>query len=747
MSRHPARSPHLSVAVAVSLLIPSAAALAQSGTNDTAVEQPVRKEKEDAARKDAIQTVEVKGAASSYDPRRDDTASKTVLNAEEIRKYGDDNIFDVLKRAPGVTVTGKTLRMRGLGAGYTQILVNGDRPPPGFSLDALTPDQIERIEIVRAASAEFSMQAIAGTINVVLRKVVSKPQRDLRFSAFRSQESRNLNAGGTLGEKKGQLSYILNGTLYAGDNAFTSWSADRFYAPDGRLTQSRESPYNGRGNYRGIALFPRLSWKLDNGDELNLSPGLQATRSSWAGSALTTNLVGTFPDPDYLEYYQSSPNSSRMQRIEVNWVAKLAGGKLDLTLSTERSRNTSDSINDMYTAGRALRLVRDWDSETEGRRTSLRSKFTRSLFDGHALSTGIDTSIETSDQLRVRDEQLGPGAGLPAPTRLVETFEPEIRRLAGYVQDEWSVDKQLSLYLGARWEGVKTDSEASGLAPTHSNTHVLSPVAQALYKLPGAEGSSSSSSRQLRLALTRTYKAPTIEQLTARRYESALNTRFNADSGGNPDLQPELARGIDLTYEHFLPQGAMFSASASRREITDYIRTRLDLDPDGRWVYRPVNDGDALVRSFEAELKLPGKLLADAAAGFDLRAAVTRNWSRVASVPGPDNRLDAQTPLSANFGADWRKGDLSLGASLAYQQGGWVRVSDAQTQRQQTRRDLDAYALWKLNPRYQLRLSLNNILGMDQTQDRLYRDAAGTSRELSFQPGSVRAGVNLEMKL
>ena len=119
----------------------------------------------------------------------------------------------------------------------------------------------------------------------------------------------------------------------------------------------------------------------------------------------------------------------------------------------------------------------------------------------------------------------------------------------------------------------------------------------------------------------------------------------------------------------------------------------------------------------------------------------------MASVPGPDNRLDAQTPLSANFGVDWRKGDLSLGASLAYQQGGWVRVSDAQTQRQQTRRDLDTYALWKLNARYQLRVSLNNLLGMDQTQDRLYQDAAGTSRELSFQPGSVRAGVNLEMKL
>jgi outer membrane receptor for ferric coprogen and ferric-rhodotorulic acid len=103
--------------------------------------------------------------------------------------------------------------------------------------------------------------------------------------------------------------------------------------------------------------------------------------------------------------------------------------------------------------------------------------------------------------------------------------------------------------------------------------------------------------------------------------------------------------------------------------------------------------------------------------------------------------------MSANLGVDYRKGALTMGASLAYQQGGWVRVSEAQTQRQQTRRDLDTYALWKLNAHYQVRLSLSNLLGMDTTSDRLYQDAAGVSRELGYQPGSVRAGLNLEMKL
>jgi outer membrane receptor for ferrienterochelin and colicins len=686
-----------------------------------------------------VQKVEVKGAAADYDPRRDDTASKTVLNAEEIRKYGDDNIYDVLKRAPGVTVTGKTLRMRGLGAGYTQILVNGDRPPPGFSLDALTPDQIERIEIVRAATAEFSMQAIAGTINIVLRKVVSKPQRDLRMSAYGSGDSKGVSAGGTLGDKKGDLSWFLNAYLYGGRNENETWSADRFTVPSGELLQSRETRYGGDGGYRGAVLFPRLSWKLADGDQLNLSAGLQATRSDWRGGSRNDNLVGTFPAPDYVETLQGTPTRQAMGSLEVNWVAKLAGGRLDLTLSGERSRNTNDSLNDLYTEGRAQRLLRDWDSVTRAHRASLRSKYTRSLFDGHSMTAGLEGSVQKSEETRDRQDRVD----AQAPTRLLETFAPEIARLAGFVQDEWNVSKQFSLYMGARWEGVQTDSETTGMADTRSRNHVLSPVGQALYKLAGG--------RQLRLALTRTYKAPTVQQLTARRYESAVNTRFNADSGGNPDLRPELANGIDVSYEHFMPEGATVSASASRRAISDYIRTRLDLDENGRWVYRPLNDGDALVRSLQLEAKLPDKALAKLigpmAGGLDLRASFSRNWSEVSSVPGPGNRLDAQTPMLATLGADWRKGSLTLGSSLAWQQGGWVRVSDAQSRRQQSRRDLDGYLLWKLDAHYQLRFSVNNLLGMDNSSDQVYEDAAGSSRELSFQRGYARANLSLEMKL
>jgi outer membrane receptor protein involved in Fe transport len=538
--------------------------------------------------------------------------------------------------------------------------------------------------------------------------------------------------GGTWGEKVGNLSYFVNGSAFAGHNEFHTRGADSLVQPGGLAAQARVSSYRGGGAYRGIVLFPRLNWKIDDANELNLSAGMQASSHAWSGFSHNDNLVGAFGDPDWIDMPGRSSGDQWMMRGEIGWIAKVGGGKLDLSLSGERSRDDNDNATDYFSAGRAHHLLRDWDTVYRPRRTSFRGKFTRTLFDGHSLVAGVDASRQRNDDTRDRRDQQD-----DAPeTHVVESFRPDVARLAAFVQDEWSVTKQLSVYAGGRWEGVRTDS-----GTTASRSHVLGPVAQTLYKFPDKSG------RQVRLALTRTYKAPTVDQLTARRYLSALNTRFSPDSSGNPGLKPELANGIDVAFEQYWPEGGMVAVSGTQRLITDTIRTRLDLDPDGRWIYRPLNDGGARVRSLEAELKLPLRRVSAAAAGFDLRASVTRNWSAVDTVPGPGNRLDGQTPMSANVGLDYRKDKLSLGASMAYQEGGWVRISGAQSRRQHTRRDVDAYAAWKLDAHLQLRFTLNNILGMDNASESFYEDASGLSRQASWQQGATRVGVNVELKM
>jgi outer membrane receptor protein involved in Fe transport len=134
------------------------------------------------------------------------------------------------------------------------------------------------------------------------------------------------------------------------------------------------------------------------------------------------------------------------------------------------------------------------------------------------------------------------------------------------------------------------------------------------------------------------------------------------------------------------------------------------------------------------------------APAVDLRASVSRNWSTVESVPGPGNRLDQQTPLSANVGIDYKAGQLTTGASFGFKNGGMVRISQQQASYQTVRRDLDVYALWKFTPKTQLRLSLSNILNQDYVNATSYAEPTGTVTRTSIFPGYVSARAQLEMK-
>ena len=107
--------------------------------------------------------------------RAQSTTTSIVVGRDEILRHGDGTLSDVLKRQPGITVDaspGKAaaIRMRGMGGGYVALLLNGLPAPAGFALESLGPDVIERIEIQRTATAETSSQAVAGTINVILRR-------------------------------------------------------------------------------------------------------------------------------------------------------------------------------------------------------------------------------------------------------------------------------------------------------------------------------------------------------------------------------------------------------------------------------------------------------------------------------------------------------------------------------------------------------------------------------------------------
>ena len=292
----------------------------------------------DAKPQEKLQRVEIDGRASDESVRRASTASKIVISREEIDRYGDSTLGEVIKRLPGVTTGGRPgrggeIRMRGMGGGYTQVLVNGERMPPGFSLDQLPPDQVERIEVLRAPTAEYGARAIAGTINIVLREALQKRVNELRLQLAEERGTLRPNLGWTRNDKFGQTgayNITLNATRNERKDDFDS-TATTHLLDTGQDSTTINHGHNDSAN-ESLNVNARVQWKAANGDSFSLQPFIVVNRS--AGNNVFDQTQPGCVDPqvdptsqirclNYNHADTESSNRSTMGRLHGQWQHRL----------------------------------------------------------------------------------------------------------------------------------------------------------------------------------------------------------------------------------------------------------------------------------------------------------------------------------------------------------------------------------------------------------------------------------------
>lgn len=719
----------------------------RSETTEKKAEKPTAKaaEKTDPkALESKMQKVEVQGARN-YDERRQDTATKIVVTQEDIVRYGDTTVGEVLKRLPGVTMggvqgRGGDIRMRGLGAGYTQIMLNGEPSPPGFSLDSLSPDMIERIEVIRAATAELSTQSIAGSINIVLKKSVQTAQRELKAGLFEDGGKYGGNLNYQVSDKAGRMSYSVSGNLNHGQYERPSY-IDEVRTDAAGNTQRGHTDILGWGTFNNVGFSPRINWSFENGDTLTTQSFVNASRFVGHNRELSTGALNI-----YASDLQQIQSNSAMFRTNLNWIHKLAdSAKLDVKLGVNYNKRNTDVGLAGYDPSSAQILDRKSTSGGTDKGLTMAGKYSAPYVENHSFVFGWDGAYskrsetrEQADVVYVTELQKIP----LKPIQLNEDFDADVTRLALFAQDEWNVTKQWSVYGGLRWEGLDTRSKGNTYSEVHNKSSVWSPILQTLYKLPDSKND------QVRLGITRTYKAPDTSRLIPRRFISNNNSATSPDYTGNPNLKPELAWGLDMAYEHYLPGGGMLSASVYVRKIDNIVLSTVSQEANGTWVSMPVNAGQATTKGIELEAKLPLRALMAEAPAIDFRANLSFNWSDLNSVPGPNNRLDSQTPISANLGIDYKldKLPLTIGGNASFQDGGPVRISVAQSSYSVPKRVLDLYALWKFDAKTNVRASLGNTLHQDNISASSYVDSKGSSYQTNTTPTTTTFRVMLEHK-
>ena len=644
-----------------------------------------------------IQRVEIVGRQGSTELRRAASVAKQIYGREELDRFGDTNALDVMRRLPGVNVSSGGPRMRGLGAGYTQILINGDPAPQGFNLDQLSPSQIERIEVLRAPTADQSAQAVAGTINIILKEAPRSSQQSLRLGVSNGRDRPMANINYSISESKGPFNMSLPVSLFEWDRQTRTTIDRQMEGTDGKTAVSEQIGTATSWGW-GYNIAPRFNFKFSDEQTLSIATFFQKGywnfRNDFLNRAISGNPV--FDDNSIQDGYWEN------RRGNLTWVNRFSPDqRIEIKAGFQQGRSAFDSRS--LRSG-ALQLNTVGSNQDDAITQS--GKYSHLLGSSHSLTAGWD--LENRDRLERRTTKDAAGNAL-LPSFEGQPFEAQVRRQAFYIQDEWEISPQWQLYLGLRNERIISES-ATTASPVRNESSVLSPLAHVTYKF------NPKSRDMIRASLTRSYKAPGLNTLLARPQingaftnTNLTNTPLAPDRMGNPALTPELATGIDIAYENYLTNDGIFSVGIFHRNLTNVVRNVTELRTVSwanapRWISQPQNFSDAVTSGLEFELRgrasdLMPKLLGTAKA-LNIRTSLSIYNSSIAALNGPNNRLDGQQPWSANFGFDQRITGLplSIGGNFNYTPGYDTRQTEDLVLKRSSARSVDVFALMFLSP-------------------------------------------------
>ena len=698
-----------------------------------------------------VQQVEINGTQTDIEASRELAAGKLIIGRKKITDSGLQNVADLLKREPAITI-GKDGRLSLLGLpGYTQVLRDG-LPATGKSPLELDLTEVEQIEIVKSTTAETGPFGIAGTINVILRKHVRKNQQQLNLEAKSMGSERGGSANWILNQFSQDSPLSLMASVFLQKNRSPGNTQDtqilvagsqqlpQFNARRNNLSENETAALSGEIAYK--TANGSLSFKPSTG-QININK-LNEEQRLWAGG-------------QQLQLTQASSASFHSYQLPLNWLYESEEfGEMNANFLWNDGQirsGSSNLFNDQHNA--ADNGLRRNEERNEGKSWQLAVNHQKRLSGGHRLKSGI---LISHDQHEISNTYWLNGVidtSLAALTNKAGSREEKWRI---FIQDDWRIDKTLALNAGLSTEEQHFDLTENNLA-SQSGFRVWSPSLHVTKKLEGDQR------RQLRASLARSFKAPESDQLMLQPSVNSLapctsiagcgaNTIDTADRSGNPGLQPERALALNLAYEHGLSQDSQISLEFYARQIERKIGKEIVLTPVPwaylpRYVQRPTNLGSASIQGVNLDWRVAVRDLWPSSPKLDLRGNL--GWARsiLSDVPGPDNRLEGQLPWRAKLGLTYAMSDapLKIDVDANWLPGDWLRNSLTQRTYESHRTTLTANAIWTVNPQCRLVLNLDNLLAPDTQTVREYFNAGSTVQTSTQKTNYARIGLRMELKL
>jgi outer membrane receptor for ferrienterochelin and colicins len=151
-----------------------------------------------------------------------------VITAQAIENKNANNLYQALEGTPGIRVENQCqycnftmIRMQGLGAEHTQVLINGQPMYSGlagvYGLQQLSTVDIDKIEVVKGAgSALYGSGAVAGAINIVTKEPGFVPNTTAEIQ-FGSYGTNKYDVSSSMRNEKGNIGLNIFAQRYTED--------------------------------------------------------------------------------------------------------------------------------------------------------------------------------------------------------------------------------------------------------------------------------------------------------------------------------------------------------------------------------------------------------------------------------------------------------------------------------------------------------------------------------------------------
>lgn len=456
-----------------------------------------------------LPTLSFKASAEPQKPKDDDISAvpKTIITRDEMLQYGDQSVMDALRRAAGFQLPtpgqgprggggASGMRFRG-GAGPT-FLINGEPvqggPRGGMSIiDTITPEMIERIEIVKQPSVAQASVASSAVINILLKEPL-----DNRISGSVKVGYGLRNSNQQESENK-QINIQADGR----DNAWSySVSANQMWIDNTSLTKTETATgtrEQARTVNRTMQMFaPRLQYDLD--DQQKLSAELFYRNIKMDG------------------YSANQTQDDKNDSIRLN------------TRYERKDKDLSDKI----------KLSVERQTETQLTRSPQNTIYTDETIHEYGLAYDGMRKLDPDRQIKF-------GADLRSnnlDSNVSESLDEQ--RYALYAEGSWRFTDRQTITLGARQEWLNR----SGLV-NYQDQH-LSPVLAYRFDLTEQWSIQTNLSQAFNSPKTDRL-IPNVTVST----DSDAGSLNNPDRGGNPDLKPEKTNAVESTLAYDSANGGM----------------------------------------------------------------------------------------------------------------------------------------------------------------------------------------------